>query len=556
MEKINTFQPDSLFPRLYTHPKCPPIAYSDGSAVEAKLLDIVKRVSDVSCGSPELKSEIKDWPSEYHFSIARQNLLRPFDLGKNKKVLELGCGCGAITRYIGEIGFDVTAIEGGKTRSEISAERCRDLKNVKVLCANYNDLDLTEESFDYIFLIGVLEYAGLFWQDGAAPAKEAAQEILNQLKLALKPAGRLVIAIENRLGLKYFAGCTEDHLGIEYEGLVDYPNNKQVATFSKKELTALLNMAGLMHCSFYYPFPDYKIPQSMLSESFINEDGAERFWGDIRDYSHLRKFRFRESLVAKSLQKDGILDRFANSFIVFAARNGESLLSAPEFDFVSYSDSRLKQSLIVETKKNYKAYSASQRQVFPELTEGNNMRCALGDITFYTGRLFSDELYRSVLVSGSLDGFGELLNSYFAFLSVFLEQNDVRESINVVFDNMVIQRDGNLCLLECKWKSDKIGGLGDDTSAFLVFHALFHWVEKYLFYGKATGVNNNLETVKDILNIGFDTLRILRSEAMFANFFDVEADFLCAISHSSDISECLGRITRVLSSGWGIATNE
>ena len=35
----------------------------------------------------------------------------------------------------------------------------------------------------------------------------------------LKKGGRIVIAIENRLGLKYFAGCAEDHLGTYFSGI-------------------------------------------------------------------------------------------------------------------------------------------------------------------------------------------------------------------------------------------------------------------------------------------------------------------------------------------------
>ena len=35
----------------------------------------------------------------------------------------------------------------------------------------------------------------------------------------LTPGGRIVIAIENRLGLKYLAGCAEDHLGTYFSGI-------------------------------------------------------------------------------------------------------------------------------------------------------------------------------------------------------------------------------------------------------------------------------------------------------------------------------------------------
>ena len=51
----------------------------------------------------------------------------------------------------------------------------------------------------------------------------------------LAPGGKIVIAIENRLGLKYWAGCAEDHVGKYFEGLEGYHNTKGVRTYSKKE---------------------------------------------------------------------------------------------------------------------------------------------------------------------------------------------------------------------------------------------------------------------------------------------------------------------------------
>src|SRR5580658_7624147 len=88
-----------------------PFAYSDGVEVEGRLFDIVSRATDRSTFSSELITCITDWPSEYHLSRARHCLLRPLNIQPGSKVLELGCGCGAITRYLGEIGAEVVAVE-------------------------------------------------------------------------------------------------------------------------------------------------------------------------------------------------------------------------------------------------------------------------------------------------------------------------------------------------------------------------------------------------------------------------------------------------------------
>lgn len=52
-------------------------------------------------------------------------------------VLELGCGCGAMTRYLGEIGAIVDSIEGTSSRARIAGERCRELENVKIHVDNF-----------------------------------------------------------------------------------------------------------------------------------------------------------------------------------------------------------------------------------------------------------------------------------------------------------------------------------------------------------------------------------------------------------------------------------
>src|ERR1039458_2432232 len=135
-------------------------AYSDGA--EDRLLGLVSQAKDRGTFSPELAGAISDWPSEYHLSRARHCLVRPLGIRAGDKVLELGCGCGAVTRYLGEIGANVVAVEGSLARARVAAERIRDLANVRVVVDDLLRFD-TEETFDWVFLIGVLEYAAVFF---------------------------------------------------------------------------------------------------------------------------------------------------------------------------------------------------------------------------------------------------------------------------------------------------------------------------------------------------------------------------------------------------------
>ena len=73
-------------------------AYSDGEEVEEMILAVITGARDKSSGSDELASHITTWPTEYHLSPSRLDLLAPFSF-KDLDVLEIGAGCGALTRF-------------------------------------------------------------------------------------------------------------------------------------------------------------------------------------------------------------------------------------------------------------------------------------------------------------------------------------------------------------------------------------------------------------------------------------------------------------------------
>src|SRR5690606_2397858 len=72
--------------------------YSDGDQVEQALLRAVEACQDRSVLSPELARQVHDWPTLYYFSPRRANLLRPFASLLRGRVLEVGAGCGAVSR--------------------------------------------------------------------------------------------------------------------------------------------------------------------------------------------------------------------------------------------------------------------------------------------------------------------------------------------------------------------------------------------------------------------------------------------------------------------------
>lgn len=285
--------------------------YSDGP-VEDELLEIAK-----NCREEELNHEIarrKSWPVLYHFSHVRKNILEWIPIEKSHKVLEIGSGCGAITGALAEKAASVTCIDLSKKRSTINAWRNRDCDNIKILMGNFQDIEKNlEETFDYITLIGVFEYS-----EGYIGTREPYEEMIRRISKHLAPGGKLVIAIENRIGLKYWAGCTEDHVGKYFEGLEGYPNTTGVKTFSRKELQDLIARAGNFKTTFYYPYPDYKFPMTIYSDRYLPQKGELK---DIFcNFDRERMLIFDEPRVYDTLIESGLFPEFSNSFLVLVEK--------------------------------------------------------------------------------------------------------------------------------------------------------------------------------------------------------------------------------------------
>jgi len=274
----------------------------------------------------KLKKEINkiltnssDWPIQYHLSPQRTILLECFNFGKNKSILEIGAGCGAITKLFTKKFKIVHALELEAKRAEIIKLRLKDKTNLKIIQSDLLNFK-TKRKYDYITLIGVLEYAGSFFGNSFLKDKYSYKPFISMIKKAksfLKPNGQLIIAIENKLGIRYLSGCTEDHYDILNESLEDYPDYNGTRTFSKNELKKILNMAGFeKKPKFYYPFPDYKFPKIILNKKYLYKISTAEIFPSP-DYAKKRYFNINEILLAQTLKKAKILSQFSNSFLIF-----------------------------------------------------------------------------------------------------------------------------------------------------------------------------------------------------------------------------------------------
>ncbi len=282
--------------------------YSDGDAVENRLLEIVTSGSDYNYAM----EEYREWPVLYHLSRQRENIVAPMDIRKSDELLEIGAGPGAVTGAFADRAAHVDCIELSKRRSMINAERHKDRDNIRIYVGNFNEIRLTKK-YDVVTLVGVLEYA-CYYTKGDHPFTD----FLKEVRDFLKPGGRLYIAIENKLGMKYFAGYHEDHLGRAYAGIEGYRPEDHVRTFTRSELKKLLKDTGFKNPYFYYPFPDYKLPTVIFSEESI--ENADIDFPEYTNYDLPIITEFNQNKAFQSLKGTKERKIFANSFLVEAVK--------------------------------------------------------------------------------------------------------------------------------------------------------------------------------------------------------------------------------------------
>lgn len=276
--------------------------YSDGD-VENDLLDIIKSGKAFD----DVLRNDRRWPINYHLSHIRHNVLSWYPFAGGCDILEVGAGCGAITGLLCEKAGHVTAVELTKRRATINFERNKGYDNLDIYAGDIFKINF-DRKFDYITSIGVLEYAAFMSKD-----KNPYADFLNRLKKMLKPGGHILIAIENRFGLKYFSGSKEDHTGKIFDGINGYPDNDRVRTFTKSEMEELLDSCDLCTYNFYYPYPDYKFPEYILTDKSMNQFSEKSSIGTM---AHPEIALFDEMAVLKGLGADGVAANFANSFLV------------------------------------------------------------------------------------------------------------------------------------------------------------------------------------------------------------------------------------------------
>lgn len=472
------------------------INYSDGAATEERIAALVARSKDLSVLSGELKALCVDWPSTYHLGSNRANVLRPFaHFLANASVLEIGAGCGAITRFLGESQAQVLALEGSPRRAAIARDRTRDLPNVEVLAERFDQFQ-TSTRFDVVTLIGVLEYASMF-----TTGDQPTLKMLRAARELLKPSGVLIIAIENQFGLKYFAGAPEDHLWVPMYGIEDQYQLGEPQTFGRVALAELIEAAGFHHSNFLAPFPDYKLPASIITEAGFAAEAFDHSALAVqtarRDLQLPDTLAFSTELAWPTLAQNKLSLDLANSFLVLA-HNDTSKNTVPPVLAFHYSTER-HQAYCKETtflQDSSGRIEAHYKRLCPQPNQINKdyIHFQLPQKSDYVlGRPFSERMLRMVSRKGwTVEDVADCLLNYLETLNdlgqlnldlsrVTLSTRLPGEYVDMLPQNLIVRTDGTSSFIDKEWEL-----VSDLPLGWLLFRSLLLLVQSVSRFGKTS----------------------------------------------------------------------
>ena len=488
--------------------------YSDGQ-VEDDLLEIARDRSPAEF--QDIIEESASWPVLYHLSELRENIVEWLPVDKSMKVLEVGAGCGAITGKLSEKAGSLTCCDLSYKRSRINAYRHQFCDNITIHVGNFTDVEKSlDRDFDYICLIGVFEYAR-----GYVDSEDPYGDFLKLIHSHLKPGGTVVIAIENRFGLKYWAGCKEDHLGTYFSSIEGYPDGGVVRTFTDRKLIETARRSGFDEYHMYYPYPDYKFMTNLYSDRRLPNKGELK--DNIRNFDRDRLLLFNEKDAYDTILDEGLFNLYSNSYMMV-------LGPEPGVKFARYSNDRARQYRIVtemieqdgtcvvrkralnEDAAGHLSEMAGAYKKLAKRYSGRDCKLSIAPARLsedgltlefdYVKGVSLEELLDDCLARNDQNGFVELFKEYMKRISYGEDKADITD-IDLIFSNILVNGD-KWTVIDYEWTTSEVWKARD-----IAFRAIYCYVLEDKKRDKLS-----LDSIIELLNINPSTVVELREQEM------------------------------------------
>lgn len=271
----------------------------------------------------------------YHLSTVSQNLINWYPFNTKDTVLQIGGDLGELTQVFCNNCEKVVTIEQNIEKAKAIAKRYENRENLEIIVGNINDIIL-EERFSIITIIGNNPKIKLKYN-------------IQKLERNLKENGKFIIAVDNKFGLRYFMGNPENILNKKFESLIGYNNEpEKIESFTKSSLEQIFNSIGYKY-TFYYPLPDYKMPNVIFSEK------QKAKYNSIDKYNPY--YKENSTIIANEIDvyreilktDQQMFEFFTNSFLIILEKEKNEELPL----YISYNNMRKeKYRLITKISKN------------------------------------------------------------------------------------------------------------------------------------------------------------------------------------------------------------
>ncbi len=165
------------------------------------------------------------------------------------------------------------------------------------------------KEYDYVVIIDMLERM-------VNPV-----EALIILKKCVKNHGRMLIAVDNRLGMRYFCGDRDPYTGRNFDGVENYLRISPLdwktihgRCYSKAELNGMLREAGLDNVKYYSVFPDIQETQLVYAQGYQPEENLNSRY--FPSYNCPDTVFLQEEFMYEDLIKNDMFHQMANSYLI------------------------------------------------------------------------------------------------------------------------------------------------------------------------------------------------------------------------------------------------
>lgn len=218
-----------------------------------------------------------------------------YNFKSSSKILHITSQENAITSYLRQQKLDVTCVA------------------VEELLTGFQGA----EEYDYILAVSVLESC------------QKPKQLLHACKNLLAKDGKLLLATDNRLGIRYFCGDRDPYTERNFDGIENYRRVSAVdkekmegRIMDKATVEVALQEAGFVSWQSFSVFPNIDAAQLLYAQDYLPEEDLSMRYFPM--YNHPDTVFLEEQYLYESLIKNNMFHQMANGYL-FECSLGEHL---------------------------------------------------------------------------------------------------------------------------------------------------------------------------------------------------------------------------------------